>query len=215
MSRAASKDYIQYGCGLTAPDGWRNFDASPVLRLRRLPLIAIAGAVIGPRFPANVEYGDVTKSLPIIDSSAKMLFCSHVLEHLALEDCRRALKETYRILKPGGIFRMVLPDLETIIASYWASRGDADAAPKFMRSTILGHEARPRGVSALLHSWLGNSHHRWMWDYASLSWQLTEHGFVKVRRARLGDNPDPMLSSVEDPDRWLNALAIECEKPQT
>ena len=31
--------YVQYGCGWNAPRGWRNFDASPNLRIDHLPLI--------------------------------------------------------------------------------------------------------------------------------------------------------------------------------
>jgi|GEM_PF-4523785 len=96
--------YVQYGCGLSAPDGWLNFDASPTLRLQRLPfgLGAAAKRFIQPRFPENVRYGDVTSGLPLQDNCCKYVYCSHILEHLAVEDLRRALKETWRILEPGG-----------------------------------------------------------------------------------------------------------------
>ncbi len=31
--------YVQYGCGLSAPAGWNNYDASPTLRLQKLPVV--------------------------------------------------------------------------------------------------------------------------------------------------------------------------------
>ena len=41
--------YVQYGCGLSAPHEWLNFDASPILRLQKLPLLG--QLVGGPKFP--------------------------------------------------------------------------------------------------------------------------------------------------------------------
>jgi hypothetical protein len=33
-----TKIYIQYGCGLSAPKEWTNFDVSPTLRIQKLPI---------------------------------------------------------------------------------------------------------------------------------------------------------------------------------
>lgn len=38
------------------------------------------------------------------------LLCEHVLEHLSEADCRIALRESYRYLKPGGLMRLAVPD---------------------------------------------------------------------------------------------------------
>jgi hypothetical protein len=77
---------VQFGCGLCAPSQWRNFDTSPTLRLQKLPMV---GKLIpsGPfgHFPENVEYGNIVNGLPISDDSVKLLYCSHVLEHLTHE----------------------------------------------------------------------------------------------------------------------------------
>ena len=110
--------YVQYGCGLCAPLGWRNFDSSPTLRLQRLPLVGVALKSSEVVFPANVELGDVIKGLPVRTGSCQGVYCSHVLEHLALNDFRKALGETYRILASGGIFRLVVPDLERQVRNY-------------------------------------------------------------------------------------------------
>ena len=127
--------YIQYGCGLSAPMGWRNFDASPTLRFERLPVIGRFYTKNDIRFPMNVEYGDIVKGLPIEINSCKGIYCSHILEHLSLNDFRIALKNTYRILQPGGVFRLVLPDLEYYINQYH-NNNSTDAALLFMQETL-------------------------------------------------------------------------------
>src|SRR6266568_3068610 len=104
--------YVQYGCGLSCPEGWINFDASPRLRLQQLPLIGQffrRGAIV---FPARILYGDIVKGLPVADDTADGVYASHVLEHLSLNDFWLALRNTIRLLKAGGIFRLVVPDLE-------------------------------------------------------------------------------------------------------
>jgi len=111
-------EYIQYRCGWSAPAGWRNFDASPTLRFERLPLIGKIYTKNKARFPDNVEYGDIVKGLPVKDSSCEAVYCSHVLEHLSCEDFRRALKNTFEMLGSGGVYRLVVPDLEHYIQNY-------------------------------------------------------------------------------------------------
>ncbi|MEX0828039.1 MAG: hypothetical protein WD005_03710, partial [Haliea sp.] len=58
----ASKTLVNYGCGLSAPTGWVNLDASPTLRLQRVFLIGkICSRMSNTKFPENVDYGDVSK----------------------------------------------------------------------------------------------------------------------------------------------------------
>ena len=205
--------YVQYGCGTCAPDGWTNFDCSPTLRLQRLPLVGSAfrasAAVV---FPQSVRYGDIVRGLPLPDASANAVYCSHVLEHLSLLDLRTALRNTLQILRPHGTFRMVLPNLRFIAEQYVADAGP-DAAPTFMRETMLGVERRPRGVNGLLRAWLGNTRHLWMWDYASLSSELIAAGFTSPRPAVFHDSSDQMFRAVESESRWRDALGIECRRP--
>ncbi len=203
--------YIQYGCGRSAPKSWRNFDASPTLRFERIPLLGRLYTKNDSRFIGNVEYGDIVKGLPVPDSSCKAVYCSHVLEHLSLWDFRKALRNTYRILQKGGIFRLVLPDLEYAINNYINDRSP-DAAFNFMKETSLGKEKRNRRLKGFIFEWLGNSQHLWMWDYKSFERELKDVGFIKIRRAQFGDALDPMFTDVEDEGRWDKCLGVECKK---
>jgi SAM-dependent methyltransferase len=200
---------VQYGCGLSAPQGWLNFDASPTLRLQRLPLVGRLGAAGGTTFPGNVRYGDIVKGLPIEARSCRAVYCSHVLEHLSLGDFRVALANTRAVLAPGGIFRLVVPDLRVAAQRYVADSSDT-AAERFMTETFLGLTERPKGVRGLVRSWLGNSQHLWMWDYPSLRRELETAGFNDIREARMGDSGDPMFATVEEESRWVDAVGAQC-----
>jgi SAM-dependent methyltransferase len=201
--------YVQYGCGFCSPEGWLNFDASPTLRLQKIPVVGMLAPI---KFPSSVRYGDIRKGLPVDDASAQAVYCSHVLEHLALNDLRMALKNTFRVLKPGGIFRLVLPDLK-ILARQYVESSEPGAALVFMESTLMGRGSRPQGVSGLLRSWIGNAEHMWMWDYESLAMELGKAGFTSIRHATFGDGGDAMFEKVEDKGRWDGALGMQCSRP--
>lgn len=203
--------YVQYGCGWCAPEDWLNFDASPTLRLERIPIV---GKVIkrNPEpFPSNVEYGDIIRGLPLERGTCSGIYCSHVLEHLSFEELNLALKNTYILLKEDGIFRFVVPDL-----NYYAQRYVNDTSPMsarmFMKDTGLGQEAREKGLMAFVTQWFGNTRHRWMWDYPSIEEELIKTGFRNIRRARFNDSEDPMFLKVEEKGRWENCLGVECVK---
>ena len=162
---------VQYGCGFSSPVDWVNFDASPTLRFERIPVIGRLYKKNDIRFPDNVRYGDILKGLPVAENCCDFVYCSHVLEHLALDSFYRALQNTRKILKPGGVFRLVVPDLEHSIALYQSS-DSARAAIDFLQESLVGVQSRPRGIRALLKEHLGNSRHLWMWDFKSLAHEL-------------------------------------------
>jgi hypothetical protein len=207
-------EYIQFGCGLCAPTSWINFDAGPIFWIeKRLPLLKRVMVKRGlPDYPDNIRYGDVIKGLPVRAASAKAVYCSHVLEHLALEECRQTLRNVYSYLAPGGTFRAVLPDLEWLAKAYIASP-DNDAASRFMRDSDLGVSIPSGGMRGALKRVFGRSAHLWMWDYKNMARELAAVGFVEIRRAQFGDNSDAKFLEVEEASRWENCLGFECRKP--
>lgn len=203
---------VQFGCGLSAPKSWRNFDVSPTLRLQRLPVLGrLFARTISPRFPPNVEVGDIIAGLPISDRSCDAIYCSHVLEHLSLADFRQALSNSFRYLKTDGVFRLVVPDLE-ILARRYIDSSSATAAHDFLEETRLGVPHRPRSTAERLRQALGNSHHLWMWDYRALALELQINGFRDVRRAIYGDSSSSFFHDIEDRGRWEGAVGVECRR---
>jgi SAM-dependent methyltransferase len=149
--------YVQYGCGLSSPPGRINFDVSPTLRMQRLPLI---GSLFkhGPTiFPEGVCVGDIVAGLPLPDGSADGVYASHVLEHLSYDDFWVALRNTHRLLKPGGLFRLVVPDLEMRARKYLNQLDDGIVDSNSMVHGSLKHghpSARTwRGWPRPFNSW--------------------------------------------------------------
>jgi hypothetical protein len=213
--------YVQYGCGFTVGKGWINYDNSPTLRLSRVPggtvLTILAGGV---RFPDAVRYGDILKGPLAPPQSCAGVYASHVLEHLSLDDFETALKNTFLILKPGGIFRLIVPDLDARARRYtdMLDAGSDRASDFFMESTHLGQKQRPKGLVGRLRAQIGNSAHLWMWDEASMTKRLRAAGFTAIRRCAFNDCEDPAFREVEISGRFvedgsnLRELAIECRR---
>lgn len=207
--------YVQYGCGLCAPPEWENYDSSPTLRLQKFPIIGkLIKEKLNVKFPDNVIYGDITKGLPVPDNSCDGVYSSHTLEHLSLKDFRIAIKNTFKILKPEGIFRCVIPDLEAAARLYISKieNDNSYASVDFMHQTLLGKESRDKGIKSIISAVFGNSHHLWMWDRHSLKEELIKAGFRSVREYSFNDSEDKMFFLVESKDRFENSVAMEARK---
>ncbi len=210
-----SKQYVHYGCGLKAPKEWANYDISPTLRIQKTPILgALLKSRLNTVFPSNVMYGNIVKGLPVEDNSTDGVFCCNMLEHLSLEDFRDALKNTYKILKPGGIFRCIVPDLEYFAKEYIKSleMNNPDASIEFMRGLELGIVKRPRGFKEFIKSFFGNSNHLWMWDEKSLKNELRKVGFIDIRTCKYADSEDEMFLHVEGDTRYNFSVGVQSRK---
>lgn len=203
--------YVQYGCHHTTPPQWVNFDASLTLRWERTPLVGRLYTKNGSRFPRDARSGDIVKGLPVEAGSCRGVYASHVLEHLSLEDFHKALENTRRMLRPGGIFRLVAPDLAWAAREYLrrSEAGEAAANDFFLGETHLGERRIDRSLAGRLYRVLNTSRHLWMWDEPSLARALADHGFRAVRRCRFGDCEDGMFALVENEARFEHAVAME------
>lgn len=207
---------VQYGCGKCAPENWINFDISPTLRLEKIPLI---GKLFVRKewgaYPKNVKVGDILKGLPNIkENSCEAVFCSHVLEHLHFYDLQTALKNTHKILKNGGTFRCVVPDMEFFVNHYIENKKKADktACHRLVLGTLMAYDSPPKSFSQKISKIFGNSKHLWNYDFDSLALELEKAGFKDIRRAEFNDSNNKDFMTVEDYDRFHLSLAIECKK---
>ncbi|OGU15535.1 MAG: hypothetical protein A2076_12770 [Geobacteraceae bacterium GWC2_53_11] len=89
---------LNIGCGATYHPAWVNIDVEPVSK--------------------EILRHDATTPLPLEDGCFDVCYCSHVLEHLSRDEARLLVTEIHRVLKPGGIIRLVVPDLEGIVRAY-------------------------------------------------------------------------------------------------
>lgn len=96
--RNAPPILVNVGCGPVFDDAWLNLDVVPCCEA--------------------VTYLDVRRGIPVEDGNADACFSSHVIEHLSLANADAFLVEQRRVLKPGGILRVVCPDLAEICGAY-------------------------------------------------------------------------------------------------
>lgn len=208
---------INVGCGQNPTRGWRNFDNSLSLRLSRLPIVSDVlfrvGFIDEPQYRFiqfarlhEIEFADATARLPIGDGAADALYSCHMFEHLDREEAALFLREVKRVLRPGGVLRLVVPDIKKHVQQYH-THGDADA---FIASTLLA-QPRPRTpIDRLKALFVGTRHHQWMYDGASLSRLLEAHGFISTRVVGAGvsriDDPYLDLCEREDESVYVEAL---------
>ena len=69
-------------------------------------------------FPREVNAINVLNGLPYSDNSFDVVYSSHFFEHLTKTQADFVLREIFRVLKVGGIVRIVVPDLENICREY-------------------------------------------------------------------------------------------------
>jgi SAM-dependent methyltransferase len=115
-----------FDCGIF---GWVNTDITPHMWIARIPLAPALlyrlGVLSAYRYQAYrdgrfrmLQYVNLTKPLPYGDSSCEAVFSSHVFEHLFFDEVERLVREIWRVLRPGGVCRVVVPDLERIVAEF-------------------------------------------------------------------------------------------------
>jgi hypothetical protein len=209
---------LNIGCGQTPVAGWRNFDNSPSVALARRPVALMLAEKLGlinaqqsefVRFAKShsIEFGDITKGLPLPDRSVEVLYSSHVFEHLDRRGADLFLIEAKRLIRVGGVIRLVVPDLMKLAKSYVAD-GDANS---FVQSSLLWTEDA-RGVGARIQRAIsGGRGHKWMYDSRSLVALLQKHGFAEAREVYPGetriDAPGPLcLREREDESVYVEAL---------
>lgn len=175
---------VNVGCGQSPTKGWRNFDNSPSLYLARIPGLSqvLTGTGLISKQQASfiqfcrthsVEHGNATKGLPLKSGSVEVLYSSHMFEHLDREEAKLFLNEARRILCPGGIIRLAVPDIRMRAEKYMKEL-DAD---EFIASTNMARP-RPRTLAKRIGILVvGTRQHQWMYDGASLSRLLESHGF--------------------------------------
>ena len=135
---------LHLGCGRRYLPGWLNVDTR---------------ADVGADMVSNILNLDA-----IGDEEATIIYACHVLEHIPRSRLMDALKEWRRVLKPGGILRIAVPDFGALARLY------TEGVPLWrIIGPVCGRQDYPQ-----------NTHYTvWDWDY--LAWVLAEAGFHSVR----------------------------------
>ena len=199
---------LHLGCADCTPSGWVNVDYALGARLARLPWIGRACRALGLLrldWPRGIVVHDLRRPFPWADDSAEAVYSSHTLEHLSGDAGRRFVHECHRVLRPGGVLRIVVPDLRACVQTYLDGKVPAG---EFLGT--LGVDPVMPGdgwLRRFLAPWV-RFPHRCMYDEDSLPALLREAGFVvelaDALHSRIAD-----IDRLEVGDRTTGAVIAE------
>ena len=149
---------------------------------------------------------DVTKRLPFPDRHISGIFTEHMIEHVPFDAALNLLKECRRILRPGGVLRIVVPDGELYLAEY----AKHHAGQKCEIPYAENDQDRFSFVTPMISvNRIFRSHgHLFMWDFETFNTALHMAGFTNVDRRSFGEGADPRLLR-DAADRRIESLYLE------
>jgi predicted SAM-dependent methyltransferase len=178
---------LNVGNGPFRRDGWINVDCR--LSFNRDDLVC-----------------DLRRKWPLRTGSARYIFSEHVVEHFVYpEQTTHLLEECRRILEPGGVLRIIVPDAERYLRAY------AHDDQEFIQQAAGGESVTPMSlVNVMMRE---NGFHKYAYDYDELERTLKRVGFSVVKRSSFGDSPHRELNlDLNDSLRRAVSLYVEAVK---
>jgi SAM-dependent methyltransferase len=142
--------------------------------------------------PRDIVVHDLRKGIPARDATVDVVYHSHVLEHIDRDDAPGFMAEVHRVLKPGGVQRVVVPDFEHLTRRYVEAFGGegheariADIIEQIVRREAAGTASQRPLRRRIENALLGDARkrgetHQWMYDRLSLTALLETCGFTAI-----------------------------------
>jgi SAM-dependent methyltransferase len=205
MKRRTLPTKLHIGAFNSPVDGWLNTDITPHIFITRIPfaplLLFKTGRITAERFDEHrrgvfkkLSYLNVAKKFPFHSNHFSSVFSSHVLEHIFPSDVPNLMTSIYRVLRPGGVVRFAVPDLDLYVRGY--SRED----PNAMLAGILENQGRS-----------SKNRHQWMYTEPTLVVLLKEYGFIDVTPCAYKIGKCEELEIIDN--RPENSIYVEGIKP--
>ena len=150
---------VNIGCGKYPLDGYTNVDASQ-------------------DSAADVRMDAFAFLATLADDSLEEVYAGHFLEHLTQLEGQAFLAECYRVLQPGGVCAIVVPDMRTILAEWLANTATVAEYPEGVYWPIRDLVAV---CGLFLYGTCQESQHRWCYEGATLGRAMLRAGFVNLQ----------------------------------
>lgn len=179
---------LHFGCGHVKFDGWVNIDVDASVR------------------PDVVA--DLGATQPFRDAVADYIHSEDFVDQLELEDAFRFFRECYRLLKPGGVMRLLTPDLEKLLGYYC---GHDENLISLWRNSV-GLALRVGTLGEVINRAMRLGGHTFLYDEETLSRTLEECGFRAVRVDYNQSNEQALRGlDLRKPDETLS-MYYDCYK---
>jgi predicted SAM-dependent methyltransferase len=199
----------------TSAVGFRRARIAKEIESRRAKFLNLGS---GPRGLANSEWlnvdgykdrnvdfqVDFSRSLPFPNSCFEGAFCEHVIEHFDLEQGQALLKECFRILRPGGCLRVIVPDGEKIIRTY--RENPAELVAKRGNGSAFA-------IDAVNSYFRQRYEHQFIYDWPMLEHQFILSGFANVRQVSYRQGFASQAILLDDEKYAWESLYVEAVKP--
>lgn len=211
---------LNIGCGPSGLPDWVNYDWGMLPLLSKLKIIRkmlIVLKILPKEYELNwptLRLVDIRHHFPLEAETVKYVYCSHVLEHFDRWEAVKILKECHRVMKDGGVIRVVIPDIEKLCKIYLKrmmnKKSDSRPAQDFCRLWWgYDKDIEPRNlIQRLSRKFIRD--HRWNYDKEELSMVLKEAGFIDIksldfRKGILSDLEKLDLKSHKDHSLYIEA----------
>lgn len=209
---------INVGCGPSGKiKGFENLDNSPNILLSKAPflkkILYRIGLIAESPYKANwsgVIRCDASKRLPYSDQSVSKIYTSHFLEHIPVEKGSFFLQECYRVLKPEGVMRLVVPDLLSHAEKY------VECTKRLLNTSLLPDDRsfHDKFLQTIFGAYLKKkrygAEHCYMYDLPTLVSLLNSVGFQNIKRFNYREGDDDELPSYDS--RPYYSLHLEARK---
>jgi len=189
--RIAKLQYLDLGCGPNTHDGFINLDYL--------------------WHPQVDVCWDIRRGLPFPDHSLRGVFSEHCLEHFPVPAGQAIIREIRRVLQPGGTVRIVVPDGELYLRTYFQQVfGDNSQPFPYQEAESRQPLWTPMAsVNRIFYqdreSLFG---HRTIYDFALLAAVLRDGGFDHIQKCRFREGRDGRLL-IDTPARAVESLYVE------
>lgn len=180
---------LHLGCGGVYKEGWVNIDNNSDNNIARLDL-----------------NWDLRYPLPFSNNSVDFIYHEHLLEHLTIEEAHRFLLECKRVLKPSGIMRIAVPDLEFVIETYNNSNWEKDYKEFRKKYSLDFVKTKAEMININFRYW----GHKWLYDWEELNRRLSDIPFAKIQKCVWNKSQYKELCSLES--RTESVLIAEVSK---
>ena len=153
----------------------------------------------------EIKYCNASKRIPERNDSVDLIYCCHMVEHLDYEETNIFFMECKRILKQGGIARVVVPDFDKLINSY---NQNNDVESFIHASCLVG--IKPKTILKKIQYLLqGHGWHHQMFTKSSFDKRIKFHGFLDVKFFEAGESAIPFENDINYFD--FSGKSIYCE----